>query len=869
MRRLVLCAIVLGSAHGLVGCGSTPEPTGEVFHPAASLLGDSIQISLAQLLQKPRAELAEMCTEWLTKINLQSKSRSEGQLHFVLLPKLHLPLVLPVCHEMSFSASQGISFPPYAHENDRDPGLAVLLARYGDLEAARRFVGAEDGVTLRQVETSVYERSYPVEWTRLVALLFHEAQLRLATGDIQGGTELVVLHKQLREVLDPKAARGPLGAVLLGLGHETLKQASAAWKADRKLEIASQTEQILKEWADIPERLTAVPLGASRGEITALVGGTAQKRVLPASQVLRWMDLFDLPFPADGARAAWACFDHGDKLQDVYVCYQPSVRELLPGPGDLARCMDARPEPSNEGRREPGLLRRIYQLGTVSCTVTTIDHGAGMAAYVRLGKEMQSPEAVGLTRDFGALHLDRSFEQNRLHLIPEERGETLVVTQAQRLAAVLNPLPALKLGQATLEQESGQDLVRRISLVYPCGEHALPAHWLFSLPLWAAFGSPTIVGEEDPHGGHLAFTWRDPLTLCSLWLPYEEGQPIRFEVTDNQGPQAFALRAAKAASQDESERTGRLQAGKPLQNIRRHLEQFDLGMSRTQALSFLPTGAAVLKQDIANGISVTFTGDPSSTAASIIRQIFLLNDSANRLSEIRVRYVDGPAADNKAAWRAELLAGLKNQNGVPTEAPSTWAGLWSNLPGRKQPLERYVWKDDTTALVYQRDRQGVEVTLRDDSGTSGPGEASSRLEFLPAGPENCLLGTERNALLQKWGVDKPTLTDDGALLLRPAAGSSYDALLVWFDKDRVVRVVAREAHDEEKGGPAQWSKALNAVWSREGASYGWPSRVDATARNEVQGLGWHDDQKQIYVFWQEASDGSARVFREWRYFNSR
>ena len=39
--------------------------------------------------------------------------------------------------------------------------------------------------------------------------------------------------------------------------------------------------------------------------------------------------------------------------------------------------------------------------------------------------------------------------------------------------------------------------------------------------------------------------------------------------------------------------------------------------------------------------------------------------------------------------------------------------------------------------------------------------------------------------------------------------------------------------------------------------YGW-------APEFVQGLGWHDDQARVRIFWQEGDNGPPRVFTEWK-----
>src|SRR5262249_10979118 len=159
------------------------------------------------------------------------------------------------------------------------------------------------------------------------------------------------------------------------------------------------------------------------------------------------------------------------------------------------------------------------------------------------------------------------------------------------------------------------------------------------------------------------------------------------------------------------ERKERLRSGKPLQTIKRQLDQYELGMTRSQIAANLPNGAGVLTHDIQGGISITFTAEPTTSERTIVRQVFLLFDQSERLSEIRVRYVDGPAAGNKAAWAAGILATLKKQNGAPIEAPSSWKGLWNDSQARKSPAQSFVWNDDTSVLGYQCDQDGVELAL--------------------------------------------------------------------------------------------------------------------------------------------------------------
>ena len=56
------------------------------------------------------------------------------------------------------------------------------------------------------------ERDYPIEWMRLVSLVLQNAELKLANGEVDGATELVLVHHQLRSLLDGKSASGAASA---------------------------------------------------------------------------------------------------------------------------------------------------------------------------------------------------------------------------------------------------------------------------------------------------------------------------------------------------------------------------------------------------------------------------------------------------------------------------------------------------------------------------------------------------------------------------------------------------------------------------------------------------------------------------------
>ena len=101
-------------------------------------------------------------------------------------------------------------------------------------------------------------------------------------------------------------------------------------------------------------------------------------------------------------------------------------------------------------------------------------------------------------------------------------------------------------------------------------------------------------------------------------------------------------------------------------------------------------------------------------------------------------------------------------------------------------------------------------------------------------------------------------------MLPPPRGGAYDALLVWFDKDKVTRIVARHvppaAGGRESSSPGQ---QITQAWARGIRSLGWPMHQDAGS-DGLQGLGWHDDQARVRIFWQEGDNGPPRGFTEWK-----
>jgi hypothetical protein len=302
-----------------------------------------------------------------------------------------------------------------------------------------------------------------------------------------------------------------------------------------------------------------------------------------------------------------------------------------------------------------------------------------------------------------------------------------------------------------------------------------------------------------------------------------------------------------------------------VRRIPRDLEQVQLGMTRDQVLHVLPSGRAVLKQDMPGGMTVTFNGDPAQDATHVARQLFVRFGPGGRAVELRVRYFDGPAAGKSPTWATELLAAVKRRCGAPDEVPAIWGDVWTDFPPRKQAAAGFRWKDDVTILTCQRDAGAVELSLLDRPRDQEAGVSLPRLEYLVRGPDDCQLGVTRDDLLQRWGVKKPVTAGDGALVLAPKSPQPFDAILVWFEHDRVVRIIGRQAAKTAKSPtPEQMGQALGETWGRDLRRLGWPIRQDFTPHRDLYSLAWLDERTRVRLFWQDNDDGTCRTFTEWK-----
>lgn len=820
-------------------------------------------ISLGALLQKPRPELAHLADDLTNKIQVQLRAIREGRVQAQFLPDLPLPVAVPVWREAKYHADTGISLPPYLAPGQKDPELALHLARYGDAEAARKLADDKDQATLKQIESLAYSRNYPAEWTRVVGLMFHDAQVRLACGYEEAARELVGMHRQLQKLLDPSSQKGPLGDALLASGREAVRRAAIAFRTEKKDKQAAEAEAVLASWSEPGDIISQKP-GWPRAEFDRTFPTTPGARAVPATATLRAMDLLALPFPDESADGVIAFLNDADQIVSLLLTYKPGIGKYFPEPAALAHLMEERGVTGKQGQQQPGMKSQSYRAGDWLCETVVVPRGVTQGAFAYFSSPAASPPPTNIRRDFGAFHFDRSFEQNRVRLAPEQRGERLVVRNQKPLDLLRNPLPTMKPTVATLYRDQSKDLASKLHVQFAKEANGAVSLHETVAPLWATLGPAQFVGQADDNGGHMALIWQDDNTQVILHLPFEQIQAVKFEATDRQSDAQLSKRLEQVADLDRKERKSRLETGKPLRRISRTLELFELGMKRADVMHVLPSGRSAQRLEIPGGLSVVFPGEPQGTERHVMRQAFLRFDALDQLIEIQVRYVDGPA-NGASHWSTDLLKALVKSYGAYQEKRSPWASLWPDLPAQKPAPACVRWQDDVSALTYERDGGGVELTLVNCPLEHENGTPMPPLEYLPRGVERCLLGSTRQEFFQQWNITQPTYTEDRALILRPDPSTSYDALLVWFQDDKAVRIIARHVQPTGKTvSPAQWAQAVREVWGRGLKWMGWPRRQDTIGKDTVQGLGWHDDVTRLRVFWQEDESGHGRLYSEWK-----
>jgi hypothetical protein len=853
----------------LGGCGSpvAPEPAPPPPKPQAEAklkvfcLDEPLELSLADLLGKPRQELAGLAAELLELARAEQKSFRQGRQAHGLLPDLRLPLAVPVFREAAFVPETGLSLPPYLKAGQKDNEIALHLARYGDWEGALR-VADPASALVEEIKALKGGKNYPVEWTRVVALHQHLARARLVTGDSEGARQLIGLHKQLQDVLDAKARRGPLGAALLAGRRGVLGAAAAAWRQGGRQDLAQQADDALAHWGEVPLPAAAAP-GSPRGEVARLLGSAGKGHALRAPDTARAFDLLALPLPEEAVDGVVACFTASDRLAQCWVVYRHPIRENYPSPAQLGELIADHGPSGKDVTDAVGLRLRSYELGNVVYEVAVLPDSPAAGAVVCLRPSQTQADGPALPRDFGAVHLDRSFEQNRVRFALRRQGSRITVTGPENLTRVKNPVPAMQAVEATLERDPRQDVVRRFTWSFALGERGLPGLAELALPLWEDFGPARLDSSETEAGKYLTLVWEDARTRLAFRVPRQKGRTPELEIHDSTPAEGLTGRAAQVAANDRAERRARFARDKLLLRLPRTWESIRLGMSRAEVQDALPRGEGVIPRKIPGGLGVVLKGTADEGAVRVARELFIRFGPDDRAAEVRVRYTNAPGKRGKAGVKT-LIGQISRRGGAPAEAPGPWASVWTPpFVARKPAPVLYRWQDDATLLTCQRDSEGVELVLRDCPPEHPAGVRLPPFRCLPLGPSPYALAMTKTELLKGWKGAAPQI-HRGVLVLQPKGGP-YDQIFVRFDEDgRAVQITARHNLGETSATPAQMAAAVRHAWGTAVEELGWPRREDRDRGKELQSWASHDDLARVSIFWQARKSAAPQRFTEWK-----
>ena len=332
-------------------------------------------------------------------------------------------MALPIWQKARYSAKRDMILPPYLNEDAFDSNLALHLARYGDVEGARKIVDPKDTVARTEIDRLAKRRNYPAEWTRLVVLILHQAHYSLAEANNDGARRVVALHRQLTALMnDNEVRQSKLAVTLLSHGRSLLHESGPGldgWRRPGRVRRAGQHRpELLGECAGAGAAVSPVAAG------TAHPGWAVRARgsLVRASDTLRALDMLELPLPSKAVEGVVGLFEpnRADLGQEILVVY-----------GHLHDVHENRP---------PGPYWIDEQIGASSRARVPFSMETLVSPRVALVRFAPRTTAVpdsgrfALPRDFGPVHLDRTFEGNRRFFGWSQSGSRLVVNDAQYVA---------------------------------------------------------------------------------------------------------------------------------------------------------------------------------------------------------------------------------------------------------------------------------------------------------------------------------------------------------------------------------------------------------------------------------------------------
>ena len=292
-----------------------------------------------------------------------------------------------------------------------------------------------------------------------------------------------------------------------------------------------------------------------------------------------------------------------------------------------------------------------------------------------------------------------------------------------------------------------------------------------------------------------------------------------------------------------------------------------------RALEILPP-ANYIRFPVSDGLGILFQESTPVKAVWSPRQWIVRFGPGDKVAEIRVRCEEGqikPSPGNPG-----LLEILLGKGGSGEKRPAPWQGLWGDLPPQGNAL-LVAWADDQTAVTYQRDAGGSELTLRDCPRDQPDGIVLPPVTYVSRGVPGVQLGDRRADVLAAFQVTKPQVLNDGGVLL-PAGNTGYAQVVVYFEPGadgKVTRILARhhilrpqdvrQPNDTRPvlTGGVDNGQVVGPFMRANVQQLGVVRRVDGLSSRGEQGWGWHDDRTRLRLFTWNQPDGLA-LMSEWR-----
>src|SRR5262249_720652 len=205
------------------------------------------------------------------------------------------------------------------------------------------------------------------------------------------------------------------------------------------------------EWEGVPGPRPALAVGADKKEVARFFRRPRQGRIFAvttAADIARAVDLLALPIPSEDVEGVVAFLDGDGRLAEILAYYPSHAHQDFPRPVNLAHHLVDHGSSGTQLAESPGVLRQTYLAGTHSYQVSTFYSGssgsAATAAMIRVGDlkgALAQPSLPAAARDLGAVHLDRSFDQNRLSLDPTLKpGAALETAREASVSRVQQPI---------------------------------------------------------------------------------------------------------------------------------------------------------------------------------------------------------------------------------------------------------------------------------------------------------------------------------------------------------------------------------------------------------------------------------------------